>query len=170
MRGPKAVEIKLTEIENKELEKLVKAYKTGQQIVLRGWIIQEAGKGKSNTQIGKELGVTVDTVRLWRKRWKQLEAIPLEEMSVKERLEDLPRPGCPPKITADQRCQLEALACEKPEGSGRPISQWTHRELADEMVKRGIVTKISPRHVGRLLKRSEYQTPSDPILVNSWSR
>lgn len=169
MRGPKAVEIKLTELANKELEKLVKAHKTGQQIVLRGRIIQEADKGKSNSQIGKELGITVDTVRLWRKRWQQLEAIPLEEISVKERLEDLPRPGCPSQITADQRCQIEALACEKPEESGRPISQWTNRELAEEIVKRGIVTKISPRHAGRLLKRSEYQTASDPILVNSWA-
>lgn len=154
MPGPKAVEIKLTEEESKELEKLVKAHKTEQQIVLRGRIIQEAGKGKSNAQIGREMGVRVDTVRLWRGRWKKLEAIPIEDLSAKERLEDMPRSGCPGQITADQRCQIEALACEKPEESERPISQWTQRELADEIVKRGIVKQISPRHAGRLLKTS----------------
>ncbi|MGQ9841820.1 MAG: hypothetical protein ACUVR4_15185 [Anaerolineae bacterium] len=35
----------------------------------------------------------------------------------------------PAKITADQRCQIIALACEKPEQSERPISQWTSREI-----------------------------------------
>jgi len=32
-------------------------------------------------------------VRLWRERWLQLQPIPLAELSVEERLTDLPRPG-----------------------------------------------------------------------------
>jgi putative transposase len=83
----------------------------------------------------------------------------LEELTVEERLEDLPRPGSPAKITADQRCQLEALACESPEKSGRPISEWTGREIADEMMKQNIVESISPRHAARLLKRSINSPP-----------
>jgi len=67
---------------------------------------------------------------------------------------DLPRSGKPSAITADQMCQIEALACEKPEQSERPISQWSGREIADEIMKRGIVAQISPRHAARLLKRS----------------
>jgi putative transposase len=46
------------------------------------------------------------------------------------------------------------LACEKPEDSARPISQWTGREIAAEVIKRGLVAQISARHAGRLLKRS----------------
>ena len=41
------------------------------------------------------------------------------------------------------------MACETPEKSGRPVSHWTPRKLADEVVKRGIVPSISVRHVGR---------------------
>jgi len=52
-----------------------------------------------------------------------------------------------------QVCQLTALACEAPQASERPISQWTGRELADEVVKRGIVDRLSPRHAARLLKK-----------------
>ena len=63
------------------------------------------------------------------------------------------RPGAPARITAEQRCQIEALACEQPEDSERPISHWTGREIADEIMKRGIVEQISARHAGRLLKR-----------------
>ena len=54
-----------------------------------------------------------------------------------------------------QILQLFAIACEKPENYGRPISHWTSRELADEVVKLGIVTSISPRHVGRLMAEAD---------------
>ena len=93
--------------------------------------------------------VTVDTARHWRQRWLDLQPIPLTELTVEERLQDLPEPGKPSAITADQMCQIEALACEKPEPSERPISQWSGREIADEIMKRGIVEQISPRHAAR---------------------
>jgi hypothetical protein len=48
---------------------------------------------------------------------------------------------------------MVALACEAPEQSGRPISQWTGREIAEEIKRRGIVAEISGRHAARLLKR-----------------
>ena len=86
-----------------------------------------------------------------RLRWKTCN---LGYLGVEERLEDLPRPGAPPRITADQLCQIEKMACEKPEKSGRPISQWTGREIADEIVTRGIADHISTRHAARLLKKS----------------
>jgi hypothetical protein len=45
------------------------------------------------------------------------------------------------------------LACAAPEESGRPITQWSSREIADEIMKHGIIERISPRHAARLLKR-----------------
>ncbi len=149
-----ALGIKLSEAEEIDLKKIVKKHKTGQQIVKRACIVLAANEGKGNHQIKRELKVSLNTVRRWRSRWQMLAPIPLDELSVLERLEDAPRPGAPARITADQRCQIEKLACEKPEESDRPISQWTNRELADEIVKQGIVETISPRHAGRLLKRS----------------
>jgi putative transposase len=92
--------------------------------------------------------------------------VPLTKLSAQERLEDLLRSGAPVRITADQRCQIEKLACEKPEKSGRPISHWTNREIADEIKKQGIVEEISPRHAGRLLKRSRYKATPDPLLAD----
>lgn len=151
--GPKPPAVQLTDDERQELEKLVKRHSTAQQIVLRARIVLTAAAGQSNAQIGRELQVTVDTARLWRQRWLDLQAIPPSELSAAERLQDLPRPGAPARITADQVCRIEALACEKPEVSERPISQWTSREIADEIIKRGIVEQISPRHAARLLKR-----------------
>jgi transposase len=114
-----------------------------------------SSKWSSNAQIARELGVNVDTVRLWRDRWVGLQGIDLETLSLAERLQDAPRPGVKSKFTTDQRCQMAALACEAPAQAGRPISQWTGREIADELKARGIVEQISPRHAARLLKKGD---------------
>jgi transposase len=74
-------------------------------------------------------------------------------LSLEDRLQDEPRPGAPSRITTDQRCRIESLACELPEDSERPITEWTAREIADEVMKRKIVDSISARHAARLLKR-----------------
>jgi putative transposase len=153
MPNPKPVPIKLTDVERQGLRKLVKRHTVGQQIALRGRIVLAADEGKNNTQIAKEQGTSLTTVQLWRQRWVDLQAIPLDDLSLEGRLQDLPRPGAPARITADQVCQITALACEEPEASERPISHWTGREIADEIIKRGIVDHISPRHAARLLKR-----------------
>jgi transposase len=166
MPGPKPVAIKLSQEATEQLTKLVKQHQTSQQIALRARIVLAADQGQSNAQISQKLAVSLDMVRLWRKRWQQLASIALTDLSTAERLADLPRPGAPAGISASQRCQIEALACEKPEGSERPISHWTGREIADELIKRNIVDHISPRHAGRLLKRGRSQTASDSLLAD----
>ena len=95
----------------------------------------------------------MDTARLWRQRWLDLQPISLDDLSIEERLDDLPRPGAPPRLTANQICQIKELACEKREKSERPKTQWTSRENAAEIMKRGIVDTISARHSARILKK-----------------
>jgi putative transposase len=151
MRGPKPAKLTLNETEQKELEALLRRHSTPQQVARRGRMILAAAEGKNNGQIARELGASVDTVRSWRMRWIGLQAVPLSELSVSERLTDVPRPGRPSQITAEQTCQLIALACEQPKE--RPISHWTGREIADEVMARGIIPQISPRHAARLLKK-----------------
>ena len=153
MPNPKAQTVILSDQERQALEKLVKQHRTSQQTALRARIVLASAEGTPSVQIAKKNQVTHDTVRLWRNRWVNLQSIPLDDLSAVDRLQDAPRPGAPSQITADQRCQIEALACEKPEESGRPITHWTAREIADELKKRKIVEKISPRHAARLFKR-----------------
>jgi putative transposase len=170
MPNPKPIPVKLTDAERQGLRKLVKRHTVGQQTALRGRIVLAADEGKNNTQIAKEQGTTLSTVRLWRQRWVDLQPIALDDLSVEERLQDLPRPGAPPRITAEQVGQITALACEEPEASERPISHWTAREIAGEIIERGIVDRISPRHAARLLKRGRSQTASDPLLADAGAR
>jgi len=153
MPVPKAQVVRLSEVERQGLEKLTKRHQVGQQIALRARLVLAAADGRKNKEIVEQYRVTADTVRLWRNRWVKLQDISLEDLSLEDRLQDAPRAGAPARITADQRCKIEALACEEPECSERPITQWTAREIADEIIKRAIVTEISPRHAARLLKR-----------------
>ncbi len=153
MPGPPAPPVDLTAEERHGLDSLVRRHTTPQQVGVRARIILLAAEGLSNCQIARHRGVDVDTVRLWRQRWLGFQGVALADLSVDDRLRDVPRLGRPAHITADQVCQIVALACEAPSQSGRPISQWTNREIAAEVVRRGIVAAISPRHAARLVKK-----------------
>ena len=153
MSGPKPMPVELSETEQQALQQLVRRHHVRQQIALRGRIVLAAADGQRNAEIARAMHTTLDTVRLWRKRWVDLQPIAWDDLTVEERLEDLPRPGAPARITPDQVCRITALACEKPEDSDRPITHWTAREVADEIIRRNIVTQISPRHAARLFKR-----------------
>jgi len=151
MRGPKPDPLSLSQVERTELERFVHRHSTPQQLALRGRIILAADAGKNNSQIARELGVSVETVRTWRKRWLALQAVALADLSVQERLSDVPRPGRKSQMSAEQICQVIALACEQPKE--RPIRKFPGREIADEVMRRGIIQQISPRHAARLLKK-----------------
>src|SRR5437867_12271939 len=170
MAIPRPPKVVLSERERSELERLVRAFTTGQQLALRAQIVLAAGDGLNNLQIARQLGVDDETPGHWRGRWLQFRDVSLDDLSVAERLADAPREGAPAKFTPEQVCQMIALTCEKPADSARPISQWSHRELADEIGRRGIVESISPRHAGRLLKRSRSQTTPDSILAHTRRR
>jgi putative transposase len=151
--GPKPPMIELTDNERGELNSLLRRHSTPQQLALRARIVLLAADGLNNGQIVRMLGVSRDMAQLWRGRWLGLQAASLDDLSVEERLTDVPRLGRPARISAEAVCQIVALACEAPAESGRPISQWSSREIADEVKNRGIVEQISPRHAARLLKR-----------------
>src|SRR3954447_5943911 len=170
MPGPKPPEIVLTDAEHYELERLVCAHKTGQALVRRARVVLLAAMGYSNTDIAEQIPMDVEAVGLWRRRWVAFEAIPLAEVSVAQRLADAPRPGAVPRLSPEQVCQILALACEQPSGSGRPISHWSHRELADEIVRRGITDRISPRHAARLLKSGRPAATPRALLAHPGRR
>jgi putative transposase len=153
MRGPKPPAVILADAERRGLEAVARRHTTPQQVALRARIVLAAAEGGHNAQVARALGVDVEAVRRWRGRWLGLQPLALADLSVEERLADAPRSGAPARITAEQTCRIVALACEAPGATGRPISQWTGREVADEIVARGILPAISPRHAARLLQR-----------------
>lgn len=153
MPGPHPAAVVLTDADRSALELLVRAHSTSQQLVQRARLILAAATGQNNSVIARTLGLDTDTVRAWRRRWLAQQTAGASELGVSARLADAPRSGTPPRISAEQVCRIVALACAGPREAGRPISQWSARDLAEEAVTQGIVNRLSPRHAGRLLKR-----------------
>ena len=150
MQGVKQ-KIKLLDNEKKELKKITKKLTAQHKIVRRATIILLADADEKYSVIADQLMIQNRVVTTWIKRW--LNTVD-SNMEILERLQDLRRPGTPRKFTEEQWCKIMAIACEKPEEYERPITHRTEKELADEVIKQKIVKSISPRHIGRFLKKS----------------
>jgi putative transposase len=164
MPSPTALEIEMNAAERDILEHVVRQGTNPQWLVTRAKIILKAASGESNRQIAKSLGITRNTVQLWRGRWQASRAQRFAETAevegqgglrarIEASLQDDYRSGTPAKFTAEQVVQMVAISCEEVAKSDYPISHWTVKEVAAEAVKRGIVSTISVRQMERFLKR-----------------
>ena len=157
----KAQPVILTNKDTEILEQIVRKHGTPQLIALRAKIILFAAADMSNSEIARKLEINRETVIIWRNRFIEGS---LHNIPTPDRLHDNPRSGAPAIFTPEQLTRLFAIACEHPEESGRPTSHWTAWELADEMIKRGIVETISPRHTSRLLNEADLK----PHQIRYW--
>lgn len=134
--------IVLTAADRAELTRRVRAARTEHRDRLRARIVLAAADGASNAAIATKLGVHVDTVRKWRRRFAAggLAAVA-----------DLPRSGRPRLFTPVQVASVKALACTAPQESGVPLARWSTAELACQAVAEHLVDSISPTTIGRWL-------------------
>jgi transposase len=169
--SPLKLNIELQEI----LQTITRSREAPHSLVQRAQIVLSASTGSYNKVISQELGLCEETVGFWRKRWIDNTA-ELEKFkdkpkqlrdAVSQVLADKPRSGSPGTFTAEQICQLLAVACETPP---EHLSHWTQPELARTVIHRGIVESISASSVGRFLKSGGFKTPSNQILVKPQSR
>ena len=161
----KAAKIVLTERQHSILQQIIHSTTAAQRLVQRAHLIVLGFGGMFNRAISGIVGLRRKQIGVWRRRWKQsfdaLVAIECRESqaalrrAIEDVLSDAPRSGSPGKFTAEQVTQVLAIACEPADQSGRPINEWTGRELADELVRRNIVTSISVSQVNRYLAGAE---------------
>ena len=180
MRGPKPLPIDLSESQRNILQRIVRRQTSPQRQVRRARILLEIAAGSNNDEVARRLQVNRYTVKAWRERWRKARErlTSLEEAGdqkalaecIEAVLDDRPRPGTPATFSSEQIVQIVALACEKPQECGRPVSHWTPVELAEEAVKREIVESISPRSVGRFLKGGGAATASLSVLAERKTR
>ena len=173
----KAAKIQLTEKQHNMLQLIHRSTTAPNRFVQRVSVILMAFDGMLNMGIANQIGLARKQVGLWRRRWQQsfdaLVAIECRESqaelrrAIEDVLSDAPRSGSTGSFTAEQVTQILAVACEPPEQSGRPIDRWTHRELAVEVVGRGIVKSISVSQVGRYLSQAELQPHRSKYWLNT---
>ena len=158
------------------LEQIARPQTSPQRLVRRAQIVLTLATGATQCHVMRQLHLNRGTVQVWCRRWgaltsklEQLEADGSNDKVlttvIMEALTDPPRAGTPATFTAEQIVQIVAVACEAPADSGRPVSHWTPREVAEKVRKRGIVETISTRSVGRFLKSGGFAAPSDRVLA-----
>jgi homeodomain-containing protein/Homeodomain-like domain-containing protein len=168
--------VQLTARQRACLEQIARRQTSPQRLVRRAKILLALATGANQCHVTRQMRLNRGTVHIWRQRWLAL-APKLEQIAVDggpdkvlttmivEALTDHPRSGTPATFTAEQIVQIVAVACEDPAESGRPVSHWTPREVAEEVRKRGIVETSSPRSVGRFLKSGRFTAASGGILA-----
>jgi len=122
--------------------------------VLRAGIVLAAAAGTTNAVIARALGVGVDTVRKWRRRFS---------IHGLDGLTDQPRSGRPRQFAARVVAEVKALACELPADAGVPLAKWNCPDLAAEAARRGIVTAVSASTVA-LAARRRAQAVAAPLV------
>ena len=161
----KAAKVVVTEKQLALLEEFVAARSTPSGLQVRCRIILLARQGHNNEAIEAIVGLGHDAVGTWRRRWRDNwprliniecgEGVPALKKAIVELLSDIKRSGRRPRITQTQQADLASKACEDPQDSGRPISQWSSDELAHEMSRIRQAFTISGRWVRELLARMD---------------
>jgi putative transposase len=179
--GPPATTVTVSAIQRRILDGIVRSPTAAQRLVVRSRIVLMSASGMANSVLAVALGIDTQRARRWRDRWAAVEPrlneAEREGASEKDLseligklLSDEYRSGIFPKFSAEQITQILAVACESPEESGYPVSHWTPKELATEVIKREIVPSISPRHVDRFLKGGRRTTAQGRVLDESQGR
>jgi transposase len=130
------------------LEELTRSRSAPLRRVQRARAALACADGDTNAAVARALGVHLDTVRRWRKRFAT------EGLAA---LEDRPRPGRSRRYGPDVHLAIVATVT-----SDRPAtdSQWTHRAIAHHLASTG----ISASQVGRILADLDLK----PHLVRGW--
>jgi transposase len=173
----KAAKVVITERQQALLLTIRNATTAPSHLRQRAAVILLAFDVLRNQDVAREVGLGRRQVGRWRRRWAKAwnGLVDLEcrettadlRRAIEAILTDEPRAGAPGKFTPEQVTQILAVACEPPEKSGRPITHWTAHELADEVVKRGIVTSISTTQVGRYLREAAMQPHKSRYWLNT---
>jgi transposase len=134
--------IVLSEADRVELVRRAGSYCEPYAVVIRSKIVLLAADGVENVEIAARVGVCVDVVSKWRKRFCQ---------SGIGGLADRKRAGRRRVFAASVVAQVKAMACEPPTCRGAPLSRWSSAELAAQAVAEGVVESVSASSVRRWL-------------------
>lgn len=161
--------IELSDEDRCELERRTRCYSLAHSQVMRARIVLLAADGWANVDIAEELGMHVDVVSRWRKRFGE-EGI--------AGLDDRPRSGRPRAFGPEVAAGVKAMACEPPAARDVPLSRWSSSELAAQAVAEGLVGSVSASTVRRWLaadaiKPWQYRSwifPRDPDFATKAAR
>lgn len=132
----------LSTTEHAILTRMAGSARAEHRSVLRARIVLAAAQGSSNAAIAAQIGLHVDTVRKWRRRFTRDRLAGLTDRC---------RSGRPVSFTPVQVAEVKQLACTLPAETGVALSRWSSSDLAAEAVRRGVATSVSASTIRRWL-------------------
>jgi transposase len=146
--------IELTEDEERDLRLVLRTPSAPQEQAMRARIVLRTAEGASNTEIAREIGVSLPTVGLWRRKFAE------RRMGG---LETAPRSGRPREISDDDVRRVLAKTLEPPpDGSTR----WSVRRLAAATgLSSSTVHRIWREHKLKPHQVRSFKFSKDPQLV-----
>jgi|SRR5215471_14350384 len=114
---------------------LVRDPHTPTKLALRCRLVLSCSEGRAPDHVGRELGVSSQTVRKWQKRYRQAGITGLR---------DRPRSGRPRRVSAQMLEHLIRQILDRPLSGGK---RWSVRTVAEEV-------KLSPAMIGRAWKKA----------------
>src|SRR5664279_2799690 len=150
---PKAL-LELTSDEREQLQRWARRRSSAQALALRSRIVLECAEGMPNKEVAARLGVSQPTVGKWRARFLELRL---------DGLEDDPRPGRVPSVTADQ---VEKVVVDTLESTPEHATHWSRTSMAEK-------SGLSPSTIGRIWRAFElkphrtdgFKLSNDPMFV-----
>lgn len=164
----RVVELSITEQDLAALQVIARSRTEPASRVERARILLRYHDDPSSYAVGATVGVTHQTVQRGVAR--------AAKFGVMAALDDSPRPGKEPQITAEARAWVVSLACQKAKDVGYPHELWTTRLLARHArehgplaghpclarIAQGTVCKILARHEVKPHKVRYYLERRDP--------
>jgi transposase len=132
----------LSDVDRAVLEERARAYTAPFAEVVRAKVVLLAAEGVTNVAIAERLGVDVDVVSRWRKRFCH-EGI--------GGLADRKRSGRPRLFPAEMVAEVKAMACQPPTARAVPLSRWSSADLAAQAMAERLAVTVSASTVRRWL-------------------
>lgn len=152
--GRPIAELVITADEEAALERWARRPKSAQALAQRSKIVLGCAKGKPNTVVAEELGITKQTVGKWRARFLERRL---------DGLLDEPRPGTPRKIGDEEVERVLALTLES---TPRDATHWSTRSLAAEAgLSRSTVSRIWRAFALQPHRSETFKLSKDPLFV-----
>jgi putative transposase len=154
--GRRALQIKISRKDQKELRGLLSGGVQQVRVVLRALTLLQLAKGVSAPRISSVIPLTAQAIRRVGHRY--------EEGGLARALYEKQRPGAAELLEDSQKQRIIAMVCsDPPEGFAR----WTVRLVAEEAVKRKLVPKVGRETIRMLLLHHDLKPWREKNVVRS---
>ncbi len=154
-RGRPIAPVDLNDQDRDILQRWVRRPKSAQALALRARIILTVAEGSSNTTAAEQLGITIQTVGKWRKRF--------QDQGV-DGLLDAPRPGAQRTIT-DQ--DVERVLTLTLESQPQAATHWSTRSMAQRCgLSQSAVSRIWRAFALQPHRSETFKLSNDPLFID----